>query len=139
MLIAAVAGALMAVQGSVNALLGKITGLVEATFIVHVIGAVFAGLLLLFCRSGGFSRLHHVPWFAWSGGILGVLIIYGVARSIPKVGVAPATTAIVVAQIMTAVAIDHFGFLGMDRLPFNIWRVVGGLLLGAGAWFLLRK
>lgn len=83
--------------------------------------------------------MHHVPWFAWSGGILGVLIIYGVARSIPKVGVAPATTAIVVAQIMTAVAIDHFGLLGMDRLPFNIWRVVGGLLLGAGAWFLLRK
>ncbi|MEW6183902.1 MAG: DMT family transporter [Bacillota bacterium] len=139
LLTAAAAGGLMAVQGSVNALLGKIIGLVEATFVVNVIGAVAAGILLLLYRSGGFSRLHHIPWFAWSGGVLGVLIIYGVAKSIPKVGVAPATTAIVVAQILTAAAIDHFGLLGMARLPFSGWRVMGGLLLGAGAWFLLRK
>lgn len=139
LLLAAGSGAIMAVQGSVNALLGKVSGLWEATFVVHAVGTVFAGVLLLFLRGGGLSRLGQAPWYAWTGGILGVLIIYGVARSIPKVGVAPATTAIILGQVLTATVIDHFGLLGMTRLPFNYWRVVGTVLLAAGAWFLLRK
>uniref|UniRef100_A0A7C2E3H2 DMT family transporter n=1 Tax=Ammonifex degensii TaxID=42838 RepID=A0A7C2E3H2_9THEO len=139
LLLAAASGAVMAVQGSVNALLGKISGLWEATFVVHAVGAAFAGMLLLFLKSGGFSRLGQAPWYAWIGGILGVLIIYGVARSIPQVGVAPATTAIILGQVLTATVIDHFGLLGMTRLPFNYWRILGCVFLASGAWFLLKK
>ncbi|RJX22988.1 MAG: DMT family transporter [Ammonifex sp.] len=139
LILAAAAGSLMAVQGSVNALLGKISGLWEATFIVHAVGVVFAGTLLIFLGSGGFTRLGNVPWYAWTGGLLGVLIIFGVAKSIPKVGVAPATTAIVFAQVLTATVIDHFGLFGMARLPFTGWRIVGGLLLTAGVWFLMKR
>ncbi|MEW6447793.1 MAG: DMT family transporter [Bacillota bacterium] len=139
LLVAASSGAVMAVQGSVNALLGKISGLWEATFIVHAVGTAFAGLLVLCLGCGGFLRLGKAPWYAWTGGVLGVLIIYGVARSIPKVGVAPATTAIIIGQVLTATIIDHFGLFGMTRLPFTWWRIIGCLLLAAGAWFLLKK
>ena len=40
---AALSGALMAVQGTLNAGLGKVLGLLEAAFVVHVVGAVFGG------------------------------------------------------------------------------------------------
>ncbi|MEW6573946.1 MAG: DMT family transporter [Bacillota bacterium] len=139
LLLAASSGAVMAVQGSVNALLGKISGLWEATFVVHAVGTAFAGLLVLCLRCGGFSRLGQAPWYAWTGGVLGVLIIYGVARAIPKVGVAPATTAIIIGQVLTATIIDHFGLFGLTRLPFTYSRILGCLLLAAGAWFLLRE
>lgn len=139
LVLAGAAGALMAVQGTVNAVFGKISGLWEATFVVHSVGAVFAGILLIFLRSGGFERVGNVPWYAWTGGMLGVLIIFGVAKSIPKVGVAPATTAIIFAQVLTATIIDHFGFFGMERLPFSWWRIAGSLMLAVGAWFLLKE
>ncbi len=40
LLIAAIAGASMAIQGTLNAVLGKRTGAFEASFIVHVLGAL---------------------------------------------------------------------------------------------------
>ena len=44
---AALSGALLAVQGTLNAGLGKVLGLLDAAFVVHVVGAVFGGGLLL--------------------------------------------------------------------------------------------
>ena len=69
---------------------------------------------------------------------LGVAIIYTVAASIPKVGAASATTAIITAQVLTACIIDHFGLFGLKAVSFTWSRWVGGALLAAGAWFILR-
>jgi len=140
LIIAAVAGMLMAFQGSLNAALSKVIGLLETTFFVHLVGLGTVGIVL-FSLSTKIStaQLIRSPWYTYLGGVLGVLIIYGVARSIPKVGVAPATTAIILGQVITASLIDHLGLLGMERLPFTWFRVAGTLLLAGGAWLLLKK
>lgn len=141
LVIAAGSGMLMAVQGSLNAALSKVIGLLETTFVVHLVGlAVIA--IPLFMLGLGNSQLNQYtrsPWYTYLGGLLGVLIIYGVARSIPKVGVAPATTAIVLAQVLTATLIDHFGLFGLERLPFTWYRIGGSLLMAGGSWLLLKK
>lgn len=141
LLIAAGSGVTMALQGSLNAALGKVIGLLETTFVVHLTGLVLvAALLFVFFPGGG--RLGHfaqASWYTYLGGVLGVLIIYGVVRSIPKVGVAPATTAIILGQVLTASLIDHFGLFGMEKLPFTWQRIAGTLLMAAGAWLLLKK
>ena len=81
------AGIAMAVQGSLNAVLGKYVGQIEATLLVHIIGSAMAGLIVLFgFGKGNLGKLMEVPWYAYLGGIISVLIIYGVAASIPKVG-----------------------------------------------------
>ena len=141
LLIAAGSGLAMALQGSLNAALGKVVGLVETTFIVHLTGLVFAGAALFLCLPGGsrLGRFVQAPWYTYLGGALGVLIIYAVARSIPKVGVAPATTAIILGQVFTASLIDHFGLFGLEKLPFTWHRIAGTLLMAAGAWLLLKK
>lgn len=140
LLVASLAGVTMAFQGTVNAALGKVVGLVEATFVVHAVGVVLAGVLLGVAQLGvgGLVKLGQAPWYTYLGGILGVLIIYEVVRSIPKVGVAPATTAIVLGQVLTAALIDHLGLFGMQKLPFTWYRVVAALLMAAGAWLMLR-
>lgn len=135
---AALAGSLMAVQGTFNSILGKIIGLIEGTFSVHLIGTITAGILLLCLGCGGFSKWGEVPWFAWLGGPIGVVIIFGVAFSIPKLGVGVATTAIIGAQLLTAYLIDHFGLFGMETIPFNLWKLGGILLIVAGSKILLN-
>lgn len=141
MLVAAMAGLLMAVQGTFNARLSKVVGLVEATLLVHLIGLVTIAIILLAQNSvvGGLIRICQAPRYTLLGGALGVAIIYGVAGAIPKLGVAVATTAIITGQILTAVLIDHFGLFGMERVPLSWHRVVGAVLLAAGVWFLLRR
>jgi bacterial/archaeal transporter family-2 protein len=139
LLMAALSGSLMAIQGTFNSLLGKIVGLLESTFSVHLIGTLTAGILLLFLGNGSFSKASQVPWFAWLGGPIGVAIIFGVAFSIPKLGVGVTTTAIIAAQLFTAYLIDHFGLFGMERIPFNFLKLGGTVLIIIGAKLLLDK
>lgn len=141
LLIAAFSGLTMALQGALNSSLSKVIGLLETTFVVHLVGLVFVSLLLIVFNPGEIKLglLSQAPLYSYLGGVLGVIIIYGVVRSIPKVGVAPATTAIILGQLFTAGLIDHLGLLGMDKLCFNWYRVGGTLLVACGAWLILRK
>jgi transporter family-2 protein len=139
LLIAALAGLLMAVQGGINAKFSKVIGLLEASFIVHLIGTVFA-LILIFLKAGegSFNNLGKVPWYAYLSGVLSVGIIYGVAKAIPLVGAAVATTGIILAQVSGAAIIDHFGWFGLEPVEFHWLKGVGIILLAAGGYFLLR-
>ena len=138
LVLAGLAGAAMALQGSINSVLGKVIGPKQATLVVHAVGAVSAGLLLLLPVGGGnLGRLPQAPWYTYLGGLLGVLIVYAVVASIPRLGVATATTAIIVGQVGLAAIIDHCGFFGLQKVPFT-WVKLGGLALrAAGARLLL--
>jgi transporter family-2 protein len=140
LLIAALSGVLMAVQGSLNTSLSKTIGLMEMAFVVNATGAVaLAATLFLFrMGNGDFGVIGHAPWYAFLGGIIGVAIIYLVAASIPAVGMCNATTAIIVGQVLTAILIDYFGALGLQKYHIG-WEQFAGLgLLAVGAKLLMR-
>lgn len=142
LLLALISGVSMALQGSLNAALSKVVGLWETTFVVHVTGTVLVALLLFGLRLGKPQHVFYssqVPWYLYLGGVIGVLIIYLVMASIPRVGVANATTAIIVGQVLTAVAIDHFGLFGLTEIPCGWNQLLGLGLLAAGAWLLLQQ
>ncbi|QDR80898.1 DMT family transporter [Sporomusa termitida] len=140
LVLALISGVLMAVQGSLNALLSKAVGLLEATFVVQLTGAILV-MILLFVFNLGKGNLYAwqaAPWYSWLGGIIGVGIIYLVAASIPSVGVANATTAIIVGQVLTAIIIDHFGGFGLERSACSPQQLLGLVLLAVGAKLLLK-
>ncbi len=136
LLVALLAGATMAIQGSLNSVLGKAVGLVQGTLVVHIVGLVTA-LILHFVKPGPIP-LKEAPWYTLLGGALGVLIIYAVAVSIPRLGVVSATTAIIVGQVTTAALVDHFGLFTLEPVPFTWLKALGFVLLVAGGWLMLR-
>lgn len=140
LLLALISGVLMAVQGSLNAALSKVVGLLETTFVVHVTGTIILLLLLFLFRlgKGNLYALPEAPWYAYLGGAIGVGIIYLVAASIPQVGMANATTAIIVGQVLTAIIIDHFGAFGLARIGYGWNQILGLVLLVVGAKLLLK-
>lgn len=140
LLLAALSGVFMALQGALNSSLGKVIGLLEATFVVHVVGSI-AGLILLVVGlgAGKWQNYGQASWYTYLGGLLGVAIVYLVVASIAKVGVAPATTAIIVGQVSTAALIDFFGLFGLEPLPFNYLKGLGLALMALGAWLLLSR
>ena len=140
LIVAALAGMTMAVQGAMNAGLSGSTGLWGMAFFVHASGLVLATVgLFVAGQAGKLGAVLRAPVANVWGGVLGVLIIYAVARSIPKVGAGPATTAIIVGQVITAFLIDHFGLFGLDDLPLTWLRPVGLGFLAIGAYLLLKK
>lgn len=137
---AVIAGAAMAIQGSLNSVLGKVIGFWEATFVVHIIATLLVAIIIFIfsLNKGDFNNLVKAPWYTYIGGILNVIILYGVVVTIPKLGVANATTLIIVGQVTTAVIIDHFGFWGLEAVPFQWTKLIGVGLLAWGAKILLN-
>jgi len=141
MAVAVLAGAAMALQGTMNAVLGKVVGLWESTLLVHAVGTVTVLAVLVLGGIGfsGLSKTGQAPWYVYMGGVLNVVIIYAVAKSIPQVGVGNATTAIVVAQTLTAVIIDHLGLMGLTRYPFASKDLLGIALMAVAARILIHN
>ncbi|SEO78639.1 DMT family transporter [Propionispora vibrioides] len=140
LLLALLSGIFMAIQGSLNAALSKVIGLIETTFVVHFIGTVILLLLLFVFKmgKGSLAAMPEAPWYVYLGGVISVFIIYLVAASIPKVGMANATTAIIVGQVLTAIIIDHYGGFGLEHMAWE-WNDLAGLfLLTVGAYLLLK-
>lgn len=141
LLIAGLAGALMAFQGSLNSFLGEKLGLLPATFSVQLLGTLTAGgLLLIFFRGESLvNGVSSVPIYYWLGGPVGVAITYTVVVSIPQLGVGNATTGIIFFQLLTAYLIDHFGLFNQETLPLTVGKAIGMVLMVSGAFLLLRK
>ncbi|MFW5906568.1 MAG: DMT family transporter [Desulfobia sp.] len=128
----------MAVQGSINSALGKNIGLWETTFLVHLTAAVIlVGVLATISSNIDRNIFSRIPWYLYLGGVLGVLITYGVAMSIPELGVAVATTSIIVGQVLTACLIDHLGLFGLEKVSFTWVKFAGVVFLALGARLLL--
>jgi len=141
LLLAAAAGILMAVQGSINGALGKIIGSWEGNFAVHAIGllCVAAVLFLLGTYQGGFAKIREVPWYLWLGGLINVVIIFGVMVSIAQAGSAKATTAIITGQLAMSMVIETFGWFGLQQSPFTWSKGIGVALMAVAAKLLLGK
>jgi bacterial/archaeal transporter family-2 protein len=70
---------------------------------------------------------------AWAGGFL---VAYSVTVEVAnrmRQGVGPLLAVIVAGNLASAMAIDHFGLLGMRRDAINWYKVGGAALLVAGA------
>lgn len=139
--LAAGAGILMAIQGSMNGALSKVIGALEGNFLVHAIGLAVIALLLfgLGLGRGDFSRFAEAPWYLYLGGVVNVGILYGVMVAIAKAGAGNATTAIITGQLAMALVIDWLGLFGLDKSPLTLTRGAGLILMAVAAWLLLNK
>jgi transporter family-2 protein len=65
-------------------------------------------------------------------------VILSLAFVYPKIGAALAVALLVLGQSAAALAIDHFGLMGMPSVPVTVSRVLG-LALVAGGIALIRS
>lgn len=119
-------------------LMSQRIGIMESTFIVHLGGTIFSGVLLVTVRGGNLSAWQSVPWYALVAGIFGLVVVAASSYTIPRLGVASLVTLLVVGQLIIGVLLDHFGLLGATVRALDLSRVVGIVVLFAGLWLILR-
>lgn len=131
-------GIAVGLQGPLTSMMSERLGTMESIFIVHLGGAILAGLPLLIARGGNLGAWRSVPWYALAAGALGLVVLGGVSYTIPRIGVATTVTLIVVAELITGALLDHFGLLGATVRAIDPARVIGILVLFAGTWLIMR-
>jgi bacterial/archaeal transporter family-2 protein len=138
-LVPAVFGALQPVIIQMNLSVARHAGVVEAAVLLHAVGAAFGlGIWGLGLRGIGFGALGAVPWWAFLGGCIGVSGMAALNRAIPETGVAAAVALMVAFQLAFSLGLEHYGWMGADVRLATPGRVVGVVLLAAGAWLVSR-
>jgi transporter family-2 protein len=132
-------GALIALLGPINGALQARTGFWGMSSIVHALGLVIALAGFVVAGQRPIAGLAGTPWFAFTGGAVGLAVIAGTIFSVQRLGVAGASVLLVLAQLTTALLVDGLGLLGQPREQLRWTRVVGVLLVAAGAYLSLRR
>ena len=140
LLLALVAGILIAIQAPTNAILSKASGSpVVAAFISFFVGTIALGALVVATSGRVFApELRNVPWYAWVGGLYGAVFVAVAAFAAPRIGLGVLLTAAIAGQLLAGLILDHYGFFGLPRQPVNLTRIAGVALVLAGAVLVRR-
>jgi transporter family-2 protein len=137
-IIAAVGGAAITLQGQFMGLMDKAIGTKESVFITYAGGGILAGFLMLAARGGNLRAWQSVPWYALLAGVVGLVIVGTIGYTVPRLGLTRAFTIIIAAQLVVAALLDHFGLLGAATRPLDLSRLLGIGTLVLGVWLTTR-
>jgi bacterial/archaeal transporter family-2 protein len=79
-----------------------------------------------------------MPWWAPLAGLTGAVAVFAGLALIDKLGAGMVNGLIITANLVTSLAIDHFGLLNAPQHSANIWRLAGGALMVAGVALICR-
>jgi transporter family-2 protein len=135
------AGLAGAIQAAVMGVLGERVGVFPALAFSGIVAVVLAFAVLLVVKQSvrGVGDVLDQPVWLWTGGALSVLIILAITVAPPRIGIATTIGIIIALNLAVGTAIDRFGWFGYDRIALSWPRIVGLLLLGAGAALSLHK
>ncbi len=137
-IVSAIGGITVALQAQMMGLLDETIGTLEGVFITYAGGGLLIAVAMIFMRGGNLGAWQSVPWYAYSSGALGLIIVGAIGYSAPRLGLVATFTIIVSAQFVVAALIDHFGVLGAATRPLDLSRMLGMALLLAGIWLTMR-
>lgn len=97
------------------------------------IGAVMAVLIgLTGWQADALKPLRDVNPVLLCAGILGASLVFGIAFLIPRIGAAKLTLIMLAGQILAALVLSNFGWLGSPKNPVSVRNIVGAVIMFAG-------
>jgi len=135
----AIGGVATALQAHFMGLMDRRLGTLESVFITYFGGGVLIGLMMLILRGGNWSAGTALPWYAYTSGALGLVIVGSLAYSVPRLGLVAAFTIFAFAQFATAALVDHFGWMGAPVRPLTVARLAGTAVVLAGIWLIIQE
>lgn len=97
------------------------------------IGAIAAVLIgLSGWHAGALKPLHDVNPVLLGAGVLGASLVFGIAYLIPRIGAANLTLIMLAGQILAALVLSHFGWLGSPKNPVSTRNIIGAVIMFAG-------
>ena len=139
LIIALAAGVALATQSAINTQLAKAMSgeAVIATFISFAVGTIVLFFIAWIKTDlwGNLSTVPSQPWWKLIGGVLGAIVVFTTVLLAPKLGITAMLFFIIVGQLITATAIDHFGLIGMPIREVNITKFIGLIIVAFGLVF----
>lgn len=132
------AGIAVALQGQFMGAIDRRVGTMTSMLITYGVGAITVFVLWLAGPRTVHGPVREIPWYAWSAGLLGLVIVGGIGYAAPRLGLSRTILVSVAAQLITAAVIDHFGLFGAAQRSLDLARISGFALAFSGVWLIVR-
>lgn len=129
-MIAFITGALVILSMVINSSLSKKIGVLQGTLVNYIVGLIGIIVVLLIKYRGiyiPFEHLKSVPWWAYLGGAIGVIVVATSNIIIPKIPTIYSTLLIFIGQLGTGIVIDY---LTMNVVSKG--KIIGSILILLG-------
>ena len=137
LLMAFVIGLVIPLQSAVNSSLRDAlgSGSLLAALISFAVGTLFLIAISVLTGQpfGTLAGLPRLAWWQWLGGALGAFFVFGSTLLAPRIGMAAMISLIVAGQVVSSLAFDRYGMLGLPVRDLSWARLAGAALLLAGA------
>lgn len=131
-ILAITSGIAMTLQGVFNTNLEKDLGIWETNLLAQGSAFFITLLIVLFCGKGNLKAIKDVNKLYLLSGVLGVIIIFTVIKSIGSMGTTVGIGIILVAQLLSAGLIDAFGLFGSEKITFSLNEFIGVAIMISG-------
>ncbi len=125
------AGILQSAMMSFNGLLAESVSLWGVSLVVHASGGILLILYILLAVRKKVT-LRGMPWYLYSAGFFGVLLVSVSSWCVGILGAAVTTCLSVAGQLCMSAVIDHYGMFRVPKVPFSPNRIPCFLMILAG-------
>jgi transporter family-2 protein len=132
-------GVAVGVQSVIAGAMSPRVGSAASSFVIHLSGAVLSALLLLARGGEQIQNWRSLSWYMFGAGGFGLVLYLTLSQTFPQFGATTAVILIMIGQLVTGLIIDQFGLFGAPVRPADGVRVVGGLMVLIGGYFVVRQ
>ncbi|MEW9702226.1 DMT family transporter [Paenibacillus sp. SI8] len=132
LLLAVIAGSLVSLQNIFNSKVNERAGSWTTTTLVLGLGFL-ASLTIGLMMDGErmFVLRNMEPWY-WFSGMIGVGVVICLVQGMKRLGPTYAISIALTSQLGFALLWDSLGWLGLDKVPFTLNKLIGVLVIAGG-------
>lgn len=128
------AGIGVPILAALNAALGKLIGSPTVAAVILFAVALAASALVMLLGPGiqAMAKVAQTPAHLLLAGILIAFYVLSITHVAPNFGVGNAVFFVLLGQLISTAAIDHFGLFGAQVTPLTLMRAGGIAVMAAG-------
>lgn len=138
----ALAGITITTQAGINSQLRvAINNPWVAAFVSFLVGTVILGLIIIGTKQPipSFEQIKGIQLYKYSGGLLGAFFVTVVIFTVQRIGSANVFALVIASQFIMALLYDHFGLFGLPQTNISWIKLLGSVMLIAGAYLVIKK
>ena len=124
---------ILAIMISLNGEVGNVAGNYASSVIIHFVGLIGI-LIVLIATKSKFKNLKGIPFYMFTGGLIGILTVLFTNIGFMGLGVSLTVSLSLLGQLVTSLVIDHFGYFDMPVVKFDKKKILGLVIIIAGIY-----
>lgn len=131
--ISVLTGVILAIMVSLNGGVSSASGNYTSSVIIHFVGLI--GIIaVLFITKSKLKNLKGIPFYSFTGGLIGILTVLFTNTSFASLGVSLTVSLALLGQLVTSIIVDHFGYFNLPVNKFNKKKILGFIIIIIGIY-----